>query len=155
MRGDLRALLGAVALSRATMRNIRQNLFWAFAYNVILIPVAMGTGTDVAMESAAVTLIRGDLRALLGAVALSRATMRNIRQNLFWAFAYNVTLIPVAMGVLYPINGVLLDPILAAAAMALSSVTVVSNALRLRRFRIPETATEASPPRGLAIEVAS
>jgi Cu+-exporting ATPase len=117
--------------------------------------IAMGTGTDVAMESAGVTLMRGDLRALLGAVALSRATMRNIRQNLFWAFAYNVTLIPVAMGVLYPINGVLLDPILAAAAMALSSVTVVSNALRLRRFRIPGEATEAAPPKGLAIEVTS
>jgi P-type Cu+ transporter len=117
--------------------------------------IAMGTGTDVAMESAGVTLMRGDLRALLSAVALSRATMRNIRQNLFWAFAYNVSLIPVAMGVLYPVNGVLLDPILAAAAMALSSVTVVSNALRLRRFRNPGEATEASPPRGLAIEVAS
>jgi Cu+-exporting ATPase len=96
--------------------------------------VAMGTGTDVAMESAGVTLMSGDLRGLVTAISLSRATMRNIRQNLFWAFAYNVVLIPVAMGVLYPVNGILLDPILAAAAMALSSVTVVSNALRLRRF---------------------
>jgi Cu+-exporting ATPase len=96
--------------------------------------VAMGTGTDVAMESAGVTLMSGDLRGLVTAVALSRATMRNIRQNLFWAFAYNVVLIPVAMGVLYPVMGLLLDPIIAAAAMALSSVTVVSNALRLRRF---------------------
>jgi Cu+-exporting ATPase len=99
--------------------------------------VAMGTGTDVAMESAGVTLMSGDLRGLVTAIALSRATMRNIRQNLFWAFAYNVILIPVAMGVLYPFTGILLDPILAAAAMALSSVTVVSNALRLRRFRPP------------------
>jgi len=99
--------------------------------------VAMGTGTDVAMESAGVTLMSGDLRGLVTAIALSRATMRNIRQNLFWAFAYNVVLIPVAMGVLYPFTGILLDPILAAAAMALSSVTVVSNALRLRRFRPP------------------
>jgi P-type Cu+ transporter len=99
--------------------------------------VAMGTGTDVAMESAGVTLMSGDLRGLVTAIALSRATMANIRQNLFWAFAYNVVLIPVAMGALYPFTGVLLDPILAAAAMALSSVTVVSNALRLRRFHTP------------------
>ncbi len=103
--------------------------------------VAMGTGTDVAMESAGVTLMSGDLRGLVTAIALSRATMRNIRQNLFWAFAYNVVLIPVAMGALYPITGILLDPILAAAAMALSSVTVVSNALRLRRFRAPRLAS--------------
>jgi P-type Cu+ transporter len=98
--------------------------------------VAMGTGTDVAMESAGVTLMSGDLRGLVTAIALSRATMRNIRQNLFWAFAYNVILIPIAMGVLYPVTGMLLDPIFAAAAMALSSVTVVSNALRLRRFTV-------------------
>ena len=110
--------------------------------------VAMGTGTDVAMESAGVTLMSGDLRGLVTAIALSRATMRNIRQNLFWAFSYNVVLIPVAMGVLYPVSGLLLDPILAAAAMALSSVTVVSNALRLRRFR-PSRATmrpDDAPP---------
>ena len=102
--------------------------------------VAMGTGTDVAMESAGVTLMSGDLRGLVTAIALSRATMRNIRQNLFWAFAYNVILIPIAMGVLYPFTGMLLDPIFAAAAMALSSVTVVSNALRLRRFRVRQVA---------------
>jgi Cu+-exporting ATPase len=96
--------------------------------------IAIGTGTDVAIESATVTLMTGDLRALITAVDLSRATMGNIRQNLFWAFAYNVALIPIAAGVLYPITGTLLDPILAAAAMAASSVTVVSNALRLRRF---------------------
>jgi len=107
--------------------------------------VAMGTGTDVAMESAGVTLMSGDLRGLVTAIALSRATMHNIRENLFWAFAYNVVLIPVAMGVLYPFTGLLLDPILAAAAMALSSVTVVSNALRLRRFQAPRTPTEARP----------
>ena len=100
--------------------------------------IAMGTGTDVAMESAGVTLMSGDLRGLVTAIALSKATMRNIRQNLFWAFGYNVILIPVAMGVLYPINGMLLDPIFAAAAMALSSVTVVSNALRLRRFKVQQ-----------------
>jgi Cu+-exporting ATPase len=99
--------------------------------------IAMGTGTDVAMDAAGVTLMSGDLRGLVTAVALSRATMRNVRQNLFWAFAYNTILIPVAMGVLYPFTGILLDPILAAGAMALSSVTVVSNALRLRGFRAP------------------
>ena len=99
--------------------------------------VAIGTGTDVAIESGSVTLMSGDLRALVTAFALSRATMRNIKQNLFWAFAYNVALIPLAAGLLYPFTGWLLDPIFAAAAMALSSVTVVSNALRLRRFRPP------------------
>ena len=108
--------------------------------------VAMGTGTDVAMESAGVTLMSGDLRGLVTAIALSRATMRNIRQNLFWAFAYNVILIPVAMGVLYPFTGMLLDPIFAAAAMALSSVTVVSNALRLRRFQTPGVTTDPPAP---------
>jgi Cu+-exporting ATPase len=107
--------------------------------------VAMGTGTDVAMESAGVTLMSGDLRGLVAAIALSRATMRNIRQNLFWAFAYNVILIPVAMGALYPITGTLLDPIFAAGAMALSSVTVVSNALRLRRFQFSRPVSEALP----------
>ena len=107
--------------------------------------IAMGSGTDVAMESAGVTLLRGDLRTIPTAIALSRATMRNIRENLFWAFAYNTILIPVAMGVLYPAFGILLDPILAAAAMALSSVTVVSNALRLRRFR-PQVPTVTPPP---------
>ena len=105
--------------------------------------VAMGTGTDIAMESAGVTLMSGDLRGLVTAVALSRATMRNIRQNLFWAFAYNVVLIPVAMGAAFPFTGILLDPILAAAAMALSSVTVVLNALRLRRFRVQRPDPEA------------
>lgn len=109
--------------------------------------IAMGTGSDVAMESAGVTLMSGDLRGLVTAIALSRATMSNIRQNLFWAFSYNVVLIPVAMGALYPFTGVLLDPILAAAAMALSSVTVVTNALRLRRFRAPRhgSASVADP----------
>ena len=107
--------------------------------------IAMGTGTDVAMDYAVVTLMRLDLRGRAGTAALSRATMRNIRENLFWAFAYNSILIPVAMGVLYPAFGILLDPILAAAAMALSSVTVVSNALRLRRFR-----PGAGRPAGLA-----
>ena len=96
--------------------------------------IAIGTGTDIAMEASDLTLISGDLRGVAAALALSRQTMRNIKQNLVGAFAYNVTLIPVAAGVLYPLWGVLLDPILAAAAMAGSSVTVVTNALRLRGF---------------------
>jgi Cu+-exporting ATPase len=103
--------------------------------------IAIGTGTDVAIESSGVTLMSGDLRAVVTAFALSRATMRNIRQNLFWAFAYNIALIPLAAGAFYPVTGVLLDPIFAAAAMAASSVTVVSNALRLRTFRPPRTSS--------------
>jgi Cu+-exporting ATPase len=99
--------------------------------------VAMGGGSDVAVESASVTLTGSDLWQLVAAVDLSRATMRNIRQNLFWAFAYNTALIPLAAGVLYPFTGTLLDPMLAALAMALSSVTVVGNALRLRGWRAP------------------
>ena len=99
--------------------------------------IAIGTGTDVAMESSDITLISGDLRGIVTAIALSKATIRNIKQNLFWAFAYNTVLIPVAAGVLFPFFGILLNPIFAAGAMAISSVTVVSNALRLRRFKPP------------------
>lgn len=95
--------------------------------------IAMGTGTDVAMESAGITLVRGDLAGLAQARALSRATMRNIRQNLFFAFAYNTAGVPIAAGVLYPFFGLLLSPMIAAAAMSLSSVSVIGNALRLRR----------------------
>ncbi|HET9851091.1 MAG TPA: heavy metal translocating P-type ATPase, partial [Candidatus Limnocylindrales bacterium] len=112
--------------------------------------VAMGTGTDIAIESGGVTLLSGDLRGLVSAIRLSRATMRNIRQNLFWAFAYNVVLIPVAMGALFPFTGILLDPVLAAAAMALSSVTVVSNALRLRGFDAAPSRPGATPAARLA-----
>jgi Cu+-exporting ATPase len=95
--------------------------------------IAMGTGTDVAMESAGVTLVKGDLRGIVRARHLSRATMRNIRQNLFFAFVYNSLGVPVAAGVLYPFYGLLLSPMLAAAAMSFSSVSVIGNALRLRR----------------------
>jgi Cu+-exporting ATPase len=97
--------------------------------------IAMGSGTDVAMEAADVTLMRGDLRGLVTALQLSRRTIRIIRENLLWAFGYNVILIPVAAGVLYPLWGTLLSPIWAGAAMAFSSVSVVMNSLRLRRFR--------------------
>ncbi|MCM8559643.1 heavy metal translocating P-type ATPase [Pseudomonas shahriarae] len=101
--------------------------------------LAIGTGTDVAIEAADVVLMSGDLRGVPNAIALSQATIRNIKQNLFWAFAYNALLIPVAAGVLYPLNGTLLSPIFAAAAMALSSIFVLGNALRLKRFRAPMT----------------
>jgi P-type Cu+ transporter len=98
--------------------------------------IAMGTGTDVAMESAGVTLVKGDLRGIVRARKLSRAAMRNIRQNLFWAFAYNALGVPIAAGVLYPFFGILLSPIIAAAAMSFSSVSVITNSLRLRTVKI-------------------
>lgn len=98
--------------------------------------IAMGTGTDVAMESAGVTLVKGDLRGIVRARRLSRVTMRNIKQNIFWAFIYNTIGVPIAAGVLYPFFGILLSPILAAAAMSFSSVSVVGNALRLRRMKV-------------------
>lgn len=97
--------------------------------------IAIGTGTDVAIEASDITLIKGDLRDVVTAIALSKATIKNIKQNLFWAFAYNTILIPVAAGVLFPFFGILLSPIFAAGAMGMSSVTVVTNALRLRKFK--------------------
>jgi len=96
--------------------------------------IAMGTGTDVAMESAAITLVKGDLLGIMRARKLSRATMGNIRQNLFFAFVYNLLGVPIAAGVLYPVFGLLLSPMIAAAAMTFSSVSVISNALRLRKL---------------------
>jgi Cu+-exporting ATPase len=98
--------------------------------------IAMGTGTDVAMESAGVTLLKGDLMGIVRARLLSRAVMNNIRQNLFFAFIYNAAGVPIAAGALYPAFGILLSPMIAAAAMALSSVSVIGNALRLRKIKV-------------------
>ncbi|MGJ0507253.1 MAG: heavy metal translocating P-type ATPase [Methylocystis sp.] len=108
--------------------------------------VAIGTGTDIAIEAADVVLMSGDLGKVPAALAVSRATMRNIKQNLFWAFGYNALLVPVAAGVLYPVNGMQLSPMLGAGAMALSSVFVLTNALRLRRFQPPVIAEAPLPP---------
>ena len=98
--------------------------------------IAMGTGTDVAIEAADITLINKDLRSVAATIRLSKKTMRTIKLNLFWAFGYNIILIPVAMGVLYPAFGLLLNPIFASVAMALSSISVVSNSLLLKRYKI-------------------
>jgi Cu+-exporting ATPase len=98
--------------------------------------IAMGTGTDVAMQSAGVTLVKGDLRGIVRAIELSRATMRNIKQNLFFALIYNSIGVPLAAGILYPVFGLLLSPMIAAAAMSFSSVSVIANALRLRKAQL-------------------
>jgi P-type E1-E2 ATPase len=97
--------------------------------------IAIGTGTDIAIESASVVLMSGDLNNVANAIALSQATLTNIRQNLFWAFAYNAALVPLAAGALYPLYGVMLSPVFAAGAMAMSSIFVIGNALRLRTFK--------------------
>ncbi|MFV2065122.1 MAG: HAD-IC family P-type ATPase, partial [Chloroflexota bacterium] len=107
--------------------------------------VAIGTGADVAIEASDITLVGGDPRLVVSAIKLSKQTMRVIRENLFWAFAYNVTLIPVAMGVLYPFFGITIAPALAAGAMAFSSISVVLNSLRLRRY---DARPDSGAPRG-------
>ena len=117
--------------------------------------LAIGTGTDVAIEAADVVLMSGDLRGVTAAIEISRRTMRNIAQNLFWAFAYNTALIPVAAGALYPAFGLMLSPALAAGAMALSSVFVLTNALRLRRAAGSRGASAVSPGGGAPAPVPS
>jgi Cu+-exporting ATPase len=116
--------------------------------------IAIGTGTDVAIESADVVLMSGELTGVPNAIALSRSTLRNIKQNLFWAFAYNTALIPVAAGILFPAFGILLSPVLAAGAMALSSIFVVTNALRLKSFRPPVEAGDKASSAGDAVVAA-
>jgi Cu+-exporting ATPase len=108
--------------------------------------LAVGTGADVAIAASDITLVGGDLRGIVSAIALSRRTVTTMKQGLGWAFGYNLLLVPVAAGALYWWHGLLLDPALASAAMAMSSVSVVSNALRLRRFRRPATAQEILYP---------
>jgi len=98
--------------------------------------IAMGTGTDIAMESAGVTLVKGDLRGIAKARRLSQGTMRNIRQNLFFAFFYNLLGVPIAAGILYPVLGILLSPMIASAAMTFSSISVITNALRLNKIEL-------------------
>ena len=123
----------------------RKAVWWRWPATALMMPrplhwpmsgIAMGTGADTAIESAGITLVKGDLRGLLRARRLSQATMRNIRQNLFFAFLYNVVGVPIAAGVLYPVWGVLLSPMIASAAMTFSSVSVISNALRLRHMEL-------------------
>ena len=124
------------ATVRQEMKRVRQPARASGGYVYSAAVSAARPGTDVAMESAGVTLVKGDLRGIVRARMLSRATMRNIKQNLFFAFIYNSLGIPIAAGVLYPWFGILLSPIIAAAAMSFSSVSVITNALRLRRAQL-------------------
>jgi Cu+-exporting ATPase len=132
---EIRRLRGEQAATQRIVGMVGDGINDAPALAEADVGIAIGTGTDVAMEASDITLIRGDLRGVVTAIKLSRATIRTIRENLFWAFVYNVIGIPIAAGLLYPITGWLLSPVIASAAMSLSSVSVVLNSLRLRGFR--------------------
>jgi Cu+-exporting ATPase len=133
--GEKAAKIAELQAAGATVAMVGDGINDAPALAQADLGVAIGTGADVAVEASDITLVGDDLRSVPAGIRLSRATMRTIRQNLGWAFGYNALLIPVAAGALYPLTGWLLSPALAAGAMALSSVSVVSNSLRLRRFR--------------------